>query len=384
MDAEAGPTVLMTTDTVGGVWHYALQLSKSLIRGHRARIALATMGAPLSSSQRRQAAETANLTLHESSFRLEWMAQPWEDVERAGEWLLALQRELRPDIVHLNQFAFGSLPFQAPTLLVAHSCVVSWWQAVKGVEPPPQWDRYREVVRNGLAGADLVAAPSRDMLASLVRNHGFGGDGRVLPNGRDPVPGAPLPGAPASLSKQPLIISAGRLWDEAKNLQALEAVAASVPWPIEVAGAVQGPDGTTRVARGLRLLGELPADRLAQRFAQAAICAHPARYEPFGLAPLEAALAGCALVLGDLPSLREIWGDCALYVPPDDHPGLQRALLYLIEKPDLRSELARRAGSVALRHSGAAMARGYLAAYRDAAHCVARAPAGSSQTAMQT
>ncbi len=31
----------------------------------------------------------------------------------------------------------------------------------------------------------------------------------------------------------------------------------------------------------------------------------PARYEPFGLSVLEAALSGCALVLGDIPSLRE-------------------------------------------------------------------------------
>jgi glycosyltransferase involved in cell wall biosynthesis len=36
-------------------------------------------------------------------------------------------------------------------------------------------------------------------------------------------------------------------------------------------------------------------------------------YEPFGLAPLEAALCGCAVVANDIPSLREVWADSALY-----------------------------------------------------------------------
>lgn len=361
--------VLMTADTVGGVWQYALQLSDSLSRRHRHRVALATMGAPLTPAQRRQAASLAGVTLHESGFRLEWMEQPARDVAKAGRWLLALEDRLRPDVVHLNQFAFGALPFAAPTLLVAHSCVASWWRAVHGTEAPAHWDRYREVVRDGLAGADLVAAPTRDMLLSLGRNYGHRRAGLVLPNGRDPEffpPG----------SKHPVIISAGRLWDQAKNLRALEAVAPGIAWPIEVAGPTRAPDGSLRESVGLRLLGELPATELAGRFARASICAHPARYEPFGLAPLEAALAGCALVLGDLPSLREIWGRAALYVAPDDHEALRVALQRLISDPSLLREMAARAREVALRYSGAHMARDYLRAYAQAG-----ATAGSDGTA---
>ena len=52
---------------------------------------------------------------------------------------------------------------------------------------------------------------------------------------------------------------------------------------------------------------------LHQHFRQSAIYLCASRYEPFGLAPLEAALCGCALVLRDLPSLREIWGNSALF-----------------------------------------------------------------------
>jgi glycosyltransferase involved in cell wall biosynthesis len=137
-----------------------------------------------------------------------------------------------------------------------------------------------------------------------------------------------------------------------------------LPWPVEVAGAAVDPDGRQRQVHAVRPLGELPADRLAARLATAAIYAHPARYEPFGLAPLEAALAGCALVLGDLPSLRETWGDAAVYVPPDDPAALREALFELIDNPARREALAARSRAVALRHSGAAMASGYAAAYR--------------------
>jgi glycogen(starch) synthase len=351
-----GALVLMTTDTVGGVWHYAVGLATSLIEDHGLRVALATMGTPLSGAQRRQVASLAGLTLHESSYRLEWMAEPWADVACAGDWLLALERRLAPDLVHLNQFAFGALPFAAPTLLVAHSCVVSWWQAVHGTEPPAHWARYREVVRAGLAGAGLVGAPTRDMLRSLARNHGYQGQALVLPNGRDSRLYRPQP-------KSAVVIGAGRLWDEAKNLRALEAIGPFMPWPIEVAGSARGPDGRLRPSHGVRLLGELSAGELAGRLAQASICAHPARYEPCGLVPLEAALAGCALVLGDLPSLRETWKDAAIYIPPDDHAALRSALLRLIHQSDLLREMSQRARKVALCHSSGAMAQAYVAAY---------------------
>jgi predicted dehydrogenase len=117
MDADR--LVLMTADTIGGVWQYALQLSASLTRHHRLRVALATMGAPLTPAQRREAALLPGVTLHESNFALEWMEQPWDEVAKAGDWLLALEDRLRPDIVQLNQFAFGALPFKAPTF---------WWR----------------------------------------------------------------------------------------------------------------------------------------------------------------------------------------------------------------------------------------------------------------
>src|SRR5947208_2460470 len=55
-------------------------------------------------------------------------------------------------------------------------------------------------------------------------------------------------------------------------------------------------------------------------------CAAPAKYEPFGLASLEAALSRCARVLGDIATLRELWDGAAVFVSPDDPQQLAAAL----------------------------------------------------------
>jgi len=355
MAAEHPFTVLMTADTVGGVWTYAVELAGGLVR-HGARVHLATMGAPVAAHQRAQLEGLTGVTLHESAYPLEWMPDPWPDVDRCGEWLLALESQLRPDVVHLNQFAFGALPFASPTLLVAHSCVLSWWRAIHGTDAPDQWATYRERVARGLAGADLVAAPTQAMLDALAPHYGFTGRAVVLPNGRD-----------ASMfrqgAKQPFVLAAGRLWDEAKNMAALEAVAPGLPWPVRVAGSCQAPDGRVRSPRSLQALGELPSPAMVSEMAAASIYALPARYEPFGLSVLEAALSGCALVLGDIASLRETWGDTAIYVEPDDHAGLQTALLHLIEHPVLRERQGQAARHRALAFSTERMVAAITAAY---------------------
>jgi glycosyltransferase involved in cell wall biosynthesis len=284
------------------------------------------------------------------------MENAWDEVDAAGEWLMALERDLRPDVVHLNQYAFGTLPFRAPRLVVAHSCVASWWRAVHGVAAPASWDTYRLRVRQGLRGTQMVAAPTKAMLEGLKRDYGWTGAGRVLPNGC-------RPDAFSCTAKKPFVLAAGRFWDAAKNLQALEQAAPGLPWPVRVAGSAAHPDGGTVQPQGVQFLGELPRDALAAQLAEAAIYALPARYEPFGLSVLEAALSGCALVLGDIASLREVWGPAARYVPPGDARALQVALQDLIASPAERARLAHAAQFRAQRYTARAMADRYLACY---------------------
>lgn len=356
MAAERPLRVLMTADTVGGVWTYAVELARALdARG--IEVAVASMGALPTPHQRAQLCDLSRVKLFSSPCKLEWMQDCWSDVDQAGDWLLALEREFEPDLVHLNQFDFGALPFRAPTLLVAHSCVLSWWRAVHGSAAPAEWNTYRTRVAQGLAGASLVAAPTAAILRSLADNYGFDArHGLVLPNAADPDSFAPAP-------KQPFVLAAGRFWDAAKNLAALEKVAAALPWPVLVAGACEHPDGGAVTPVGVQCLGHLPRAQLAQELSQAAIYALPARYEPFGLSVLEAAFSGCALVLGDIPTLRETWGDAAAYVPPDDHAALQAALLRLIQRPAERAQLAAAAQARARHFTPARQCDAYLQAY---------------------
>lgn len=361
--------VLMTADTVGGVWTYALDLARALsTRG--IQVALATMGAPVGRWQREQARHVPGLQLHESTFKLEWMDDPWTDVRRAGDWLLTLENNLKPEVVHLNGYVHAALPWRAPCVVVAHSCVLTWWAAVKREPAPASWITYRDAVSCGLRAATFVIAPSQAALAELQRCYGHLPATGVIPNGR-------YPAGFLIERKQPVVLSAGRIWDEAKNIALLGDVQPLVRWPIEVAGDDSHPGGGRRPARNVRLLGRLSETELARHYARAAIYCLPARYEPFGLSVLEAALSGCALVLGDIPSLRENWNGIAQFADPDDAPRFAKILESLIADNHRRQSLAAAAFERAKQFTPSRMADGYVAIYNDAvARPMLATPAG--------
>ena len=349
--------ILMTADPIGGVWSYALELARGL-SAHGVEIALATMGKPLSPDQRREIADEGNVTLYESVYRLEWMDDPWADVEQSGEWLLSLEAELRPDLVHLNGYVHASLPWQSPCLVVAHSCMLSWWQAVRREDLPAQYQQYRRRVAKGLAAADLVAAPSAAMLESLQKLYIPLPNGRVIHNARNRTKFRPG-------RKEDFILSVGRVWDDAKNITTLARTAYDLPWPVYVAGEVAHPGGGAVTLDGVNRLGFLESDALAPWYAAASVYVLPARYEPFGLTVLEAALSGCALVLGDIPSLRELWDGAAIFVDPESGDDLQDELCALCADRPLLLSLGERALVRSRSFSASKMIEGYLALYRE-------------------
>ncbi len=350
--------MLMTADTVGRVWTYAMELCRALgARG--VEVTLATLGGPLSSAQWAEAREVPGLTVEQSTWRLEWMDDPWEDVEAAGHWLLELEERVRPDVVHLNGYCHGALPWKRKPLVVAHACVLSRWESVKGEEAPESCSRYRWEVTRGLRAAGLVVAPTSAMLEALRIHYGLLAPGRVIFNARRPEDYQPGP------VREPFILAAGRLWDEAKNVASLETVAPRLDWPVLVAGESRHPAGGEVRPRCVRPLGRLSPRELSEYMGRASIYALPARYEPFGLTALEAALAGCALVLGDIPSLREVWEEAAVFVPPEDTDMLMRALRRLVTEPVLCSRMSTLARTRALELSPERMADAYLAAYAD-------------------
>ena len=352
----------MTADTVGGVWTYALELADA-VAPHGVEVVLATMGRPLTRDQWRDVRSTAVVEVRESAHPLEWMDDPWPGVDAAGDWLLGLERELRPEVVHLNGYVHAALPWAAPVVVVGHSDVLSWWEAVRREAAPSEWATYAQRVKAGLAAAAAVVAPTQAMLDGLGRHYGVAG-GTVIPNARDPR----LAELPAGGGKEPLVLSAGRVWDDAKNVRALVDAVPRLDWPVAIAGegAIHAPCAADGTRSHVNALGVLPFEELARWLARASVFCLPARYEPFGLAALEAGLAGCALVLGDIPSLREVWGDAAVFVDPFDDAHLVAELQHLIADPAAVADRGRRARERATTYTPERMAAAYLAAWEAA------------------
>jgi len=304
------------------------------------------------------AAQLSNVTIMESAYKLEWMNDPWSHVDASGEWLMELARDFRPDLVHLNTFAHGALPWKVPVVIVGHSCVLSWWQAVRGEVAPQSWSTYQRRVQAGLANASVVVAPTRAMLVELNTYYGPFRASQTIYNARSSFDFAP--GA-----KEDFIFTMGRVWDEAKNIGILNQIADKLPWPIYVAGEQRHPNGGKVELANLHTLGHLNQTDICDWLARASIFVLPARYEPFGLAILEAALSGCALILGDIPSLRELWENAAVYAPPDSPSMLKNSLEHLTSSAEQRQSLAHAACMRAKSYSPDVMGVAYRSLYQD-------------------
>jgi glycosyltransferase involved in cell wall biosynthesis len=353
--------VLMTADTVGGVWTYTVELARAL-REHDVEIALFTMGKLLSDEQTAQIRKLPSVSLQQSEFKLEWMENPWADVRLAGRSLMKLGAQFCPDVVHLNGYAHAALPWSVPKLVVGHSCVLSWWKAVNlDLRLDPKWGRYQDEVARGLRAADFVVAPTKAMLSALKQCYGgIDAQTAVVPNGLDPTLLAPK-------EKQPFVFSAGRLWDPAKNIVMLQRVAPRLEWHVYAAGDCLGANESSADSgrpANYRSLGFLSREEMARWLSAASIYCAPARYEPFGLSILEAALSGCALVLGNIPSLREIWEGAAVFVDPTDADAITAGVQQLIANSVCREKCARRARLRALEFGPARMATRYVEIYR--------------------
>lgn len=350
--------VLMTTDTVGGVWVYSLELCKALQK-FEIQVHLLAMGHWPSEEQEKEAAALDNVILYKSDFKLEWMQDPWEDVKKARKWINCVYHTVNPDLVHLNNYAQVCRDWECPTISVFHSCVQTWWQAVKGTSAPAQWQQYTETVKNSLQCSDVVVSPSKAILEKAKATHGFTTDTKVIYNGRDLR-------FPDKKEKEKLIFCVGRIWDEGKNLLMLAKVARNLPWPVYIAGSNTNPStGKTVEIENVHFLGSLTGEEMKDWIQRSSIFVSPTKYEPFGLAILEAAEAGCALALSNIETLQEIWEDAALYFDPEDREAAQHQIMRLIEDEGLTKEYAERALTRSSRYTSDKMATAYYELYQE-------------------
>lgn len=344
--------ILMTTDTIGGVWTYTMDLIKGLEK-YKVEVILATMGNPPSTAQMGQVRRLKRVILDTSNYKLEWMEDPWKDLERAHRWLLQLTFTFNPDVIHFNSYAFDRKLFNAPVVMVGHSCVVSWWKSVKNEPIPFEWQRYVETVTRGLQSADVVVAPSHSMMMSLIDNYGSFNRAQVIYNAGDESffrPG----------KKEKIIFSMGRLWDEAKNIKLLTEVAHEIDYPIFIAGDIKS---WKKTSPNLHYLGKLDKKSIARWLSIASVFVLPASYEPFGLSVLEAAYSGCALVLGKIDSLQEIWKENAMYCNPSDAAELKTTINNLLADNQMLQKYADAAYNRSADFKLSVMAGEYYALY---------------------
>ena len=355
--------VLVTTDTAGGVWTFTRELVPGLMQ-RGLQVTLVSFGGLPSPEQTRWMDELPDLDYRPTCFMLEWMQDCHESVAASQLYLEAVVAEVHPDLLHLNQFCYGDLPVDVPCIVTGHSDVVSWWRAVHGQTPPEKcWlSWYRDTVQKGLRSATVVTAPSQWMLSALSEEYGPFHYSKVVHNGRDPRRFCPTD------RKENCVLCVGRLWDEGKNVSLLTRCRVSVP--INLVGWARSPDCVASTSLPtlpegtLRLLGSKSEDELAALYSFSSVYCATSRYEPFGLAPLEAAFSGCALVLSDIATFRELWGDAAVFFHNNDAESLQACIEKMASDPHLRRQYASLAHQHARKNfTSRRMVDDYLALY---------------------
>ena len=349
--------ILLTVDSVGGVWQYGLDLARAL-GAQGVESVIAHLGPPPSPAQRAEARRIANTKFVETGLPLDWLCDGPAPVLAAGGAMAKLAAGERVDLVQYNMPTLAAAaPPGVPVLTVAHGCVATWWQAAKAGEPlAPEYRWHRKLQGEGLRAADLVVAPSLSYARVVAKTYGMKHTPVAVHNGRN------LPLA-AKAASHDCAFTAGRLWDRVKNAGLLDAVAARLAVPFHAAGPDVGPHGETIALDHLHLTGMLDSATLARKLAARPVFVSAASFEPFGLAVLEAAAAGCPLVLSTIPTFRELWDGAALFVEGDDPADWARAVENVIADGALRARLGDAARERAGRYTPRAMADAMLPLY---------------------
>jgi glycosyltransferase involved in cell wall biosynthesis len=121
----------------------------------------------------------------------------------------------------------------------------------------------------------------------------------------------------------PLVVAGGPGWRAEKEIRSLRA----------------DPD--------VELVVDPSDERLASLYAGALALVYPSYMEGFGFPVAEAMASGCPVVASDLPELRELARDAAVYVPPGDRRALAAALGALADDVERRRTMAARGRELA-------------------------------------
>ena len=324
--------VLVTADTLSGVWTYTRELVTGLVTSG-ARVTLVSFGEIPLPEQTAWMDGLHGLDYYPTAFRLEWMQEAEDDLADSTAFLAALVRELQPDVLHLNQFCYGNLPVDVPRVVMAHGDLITWTQAVKGHSPKPtRWLKwYRDTVVRGIAGTDVLIAPTSWMLSTLRDTYTRPRREAVIYPGRNPIFFNPY------VHKEDTVLAVGRLIDAGKQVSLL--TQHTHPLSVCIVGAEQAlPAHRLPIRADVRVENEKTSvairgpqteAQLRALYSRASIYAATPRYEPLSMPVLEAAFSRCAIVANDIPAFREMWGDAALYFRTNDGASLAESIRML-------------------------------------------------------
>lgn len=364
--------MLMTADAVGGVWTYAIDLARGLAAAG-VEVVLAVLGPAPSADQRAQASAVPGLKVVETGASLDWTAEHRPELKVSALSLASLAAESRVDLVHLNSPALAAdTRFPCPVVAVCHSCLATWWASVRGGELPADFRWRADLVQAGYEAADRLIAPTAAFSHATAQAYGLPTAPTVVHNGRAPRNSSGRGGGEA------FVLTAGRLWDDGKNAVALDGIAGQLSVPVLAAGPTRGPNGAAIEFSRIRELGTLAGAELDTLFAARPIFASLALYEPFGLAVLEAAQAGCALVLSDIPSFRELWDGAALFVDPRAEADAVQVLRGLLVNECERQRLGAAARERSQSYTVERMTAGVLDVYAQVLSPVSWTPQAAS------
>jgi glycosyltransferase involved in cell wall biosynthesis len=350
--------ILMTIDAVGGVWRYAMDLAAAL-RTEGVATVFAGLGPAPSADQRLEAMAIGTLEWMDAP--LDWMAKNESELDTLPQLIASAASRHDVDLVHLNLPSHArGLDVSCPIVAVSHSCVVTWFRAVRGAPVPGGWAWQQWANRAGFDRADAIMAPSRSHADMLCACYG--------PLPRLTVVSNAVADQPFAATKEKFVFAAGRWWDEGKNGETLGKAAAAMAWPLVIAGPTTSPAGQVVSMQGVRQMGEAPNAKVRSLMASAGVFVSPSLYEPFGLAALEAARSGTPLVLSDIPTYRELWHGAALFADPHRPPAFSDAVNLLAADESLRTEMGAKALARSRRFTLEAQAAAVLRVYEAAVH----------------
>lgn len=365
----SGPTILMTLDAVGGVWRYTLDLAAGL-RGQGVRCAFLGFG-PEPGAEARAEAEALG-PLGWSDCPPDWLAPDAAALDGVPDAIADAARQHRADLIQLSAPSqAAALKVPVPVVSVVHSCLPTWFAAVRGGGVPAEYAWHLTLNAQGMVSSDCVIAPSYALARLIAATYGAGVE--VVHNASR---------APQRQTKdEPFVLAVGRWWDEGKNGAVLEAAAPLLDWPLVMVGANQGPNGAVLPVAHAQHRGVLPHRQTQALIGRAGIFVAPSVYEPFGLAVVEAARAAVPLVLADIPTFRELWEGAALFFPPHDAEALAAALHGLQVDPAERRRLGAAGQARSARYAPEPQVQAMLALY---ARLLAEIPAAETLLATGT